>query len=228
MDFVRFAEMRANMVCLYAVDIRELPDPKEDPAVLHNISSGRRQKVMTYLQAEDRRRCLGAGILLARILPLHGEDPEKVTCSPEGKPMAENVHFNLSHSGDFVICAVGEKAVGCDIERIGQEPKGVAERFFHPNEAKHLQRLRAREREEMFFRFWTWKESYVKMTGEGLRLSLGDFEILPEGDRIRVRRAGEMLPCHMKEYDIPGYKVSVCAEEGEFSDRVKYVDPSHG
>ena len=213
------------MVSLYAIDIRALPDPKENPAVLHHISSSRRKEVMKYLQADDRKRCLGAGILLAGILPLYGENPEKITYGTAGKPQAENVHFNISHSGNFAIFAVGEKAVGCDIEKTGQEIKGVAKRFFHRSEVEYLQKFQGQERDEMFFRLWTWKESYIKMTGEGMQLSLQNFEILPEGDRIRVRRGGEILPCHMKEYNIPEYKVSVCAEEEEFARCVKYVNP---
>ena len=213
------------MVKLYAMDIRALPDPKENPAVLYDISSSRRNKVMEYMQADDRKRCLGAGILLARILPLYGENPENITYGPEGKPQAENVHFNLSHSGDLVICAVGEKAVGCDIEKTGQEIQGAAQLFFHRNEAEYLQRFQGPERNEMFFRLWTWKESYVKMTGEGMKLSLRDFEILPEGESIRVRRGDEILPCHMIEYNIPEYKISVCTEEEEFARCVKYVNP---
>lgn len=213
------------MVNLYAIDIRALPDPKENPAVLHDIGSSRRNKVMKYMQADDRRRCLGAGILLAKILPLYGESPENITYGPEGKPQAENVHFNLSHSGNLVICAVGEKAVGCDIEKTGQEVQGVAKRFFHQNEAEYLQKFQGPERNEMFYRLWTWKESYVKMTGEGMKLSLQDFEILPEGERIRVRRGEEILPCHIIEYDVPGYQASVCAEEEKFARCVEYVNP---
>lgn len=213
------------MVHLYAIDIRGLPDPKENPAALYRISSSRRGKVMKYRQADDRKRCLGAGVLLARILPLYGESPEKITYGPEGKPQAENVHFNLSHSGNLVICAVGEKAVGCDIEKTGQEPKGVAKRFFHRNEVNYLQKFQGQERNEIFFRLWTWKESYVKMTGEGLKISLRDFEILPEGKRIQVRRGDETIPCYMMEYNIPDYKASVCAEEKEFDRCVKYVNP---
>lgn len=213
------------MVYLYAIDIRVLPDPKENPAALHPVSSSRRKEVMKYLQADDRKRCLGAGILLARILPLFGGNPEKITYGTGGKPQAENVHFNLSHSGNLVICAVGSKAVGCDIEKVGPEPEGVAERFFHRNEAEYLQKFQGQERNEMFFRLWTWKESYVKMTGEGMQLSLQDFEVLPEGERIRVRRGDEILPCRMMEYDIPGYKVTVCAGEEEFARCVEYIDP---
>lgn len=213
------------MVYVYAMDIKALPDPKENPALFHQLSSSRRRKVMKYLRADDRKRCMGAGILLAEILPLYGEDPEKITYGPEGKPQAENVHFNLSHSGDLVVCAVGGKAVGCDIEKTGQEPEGVADRFFHRKEAEYLQKFQEPERSVMFYRLWTWKESYVKMTGEGLQLPLQEFEILPEGERIRVRRGQELLPCHIMEYTIPGYQVSVCAEEEKFARCMKYVDP---
>lgn len=177
------------MVYLYAIDIRALPRPKRKSGSAPSYQQQPKKKVMKYLQANDRKRCLGAGILLARILPLYGEDPEKIICGPEGKPRAENVHFNLSHSGNLVICAVGEEAVGCDIEKIGEEIQGVAKRFFHRNEAEYLQKFQGQERNEMFFRLWTWKESYIKMTGEGMRLPLQDFEILPEGRRYRC--AGE-------------------------------------
>lgn len=211
------------MVHLYAFDIRNLPDPKENPALLQNISSSRRKKVMDYLQEDDRKRCLGAGILLAKILPLFGDSPENITVDPKGKPMAERVHFNLSHSGDLVICAVGRKAVGCDVEKIGKEPEGVVNHFFHRSEAEYLQRFRKAERDEMFFRLWTLKESYIKMTGEGMHLPLQDFELLPDEERIRVRRDKKILSCHMMEYRIPGYKISVCAEEGDFADCVEFV-----
>ena len=63
------------------------------------------------------------------------------------------------------------------------------------------------------------------MTGEGLQLSLQDFEILPEGGRIRVRRRDEILSCQIMEYDVPGYQISVCAEEENFDRCIKYVNP---
>lgn len=213
------------MTNLYAIDIRALPDPKENPAMLRQIGSSRRKEVMEYLQADDRKRCMGAGILLVEILPLYGENPEKITYGPEGKPQAENIHFNLSHSGNLVICAVSGKAVGCDIEKIRKEPEGVAEHFFHRSEVQYLQKFQEPERSKTFFRLWTWKESFVKMTGEGLKLPLREFEILPEGEKIRVRRSGGILPCQIMEYHVPGYQVSVCAEEEEFDCCVKYVDP---
>lgn len=36
-----------------------------------------------------------------------------------GKPLTNlSLHFNCSHSGGFVVCAVGEREVGVDLEQI--------------------------------------------------------------------------------------------------------------
>ena len=80
------------------------------------------------------------------------------------------------------------------------------------------------ERDHRFFRIWTMKESYIKMTGEGMRLSFDCFEFLLDSEKTRVRRDGKILSCHIMEYDIPGYKVSVCAKEEEFARSMKFVD----
>lgn len=63
------------------------------------------------------------------------------------------------------------------------------------------------------------------MTGEGLQLPLQDFEVLREGESIRVRRGDQMIPCHIMEYNVPGYQVPVCAEEEQFARCVEYVVP---
>ena len=68
-----------------------------------------------------------------------------------------------------------------------------------------------------FFRLWTMKEAYVKMTGEGLRVPFSSFE-MSMGEEIRVTRSGERVACFIKEYAIPEYKLTVCARENEFAE----------
>lgn len=55
-----------------------------------------------------------------------------------------------------------------------------------------------------------------------MNLALDRFALLMESGKIKVRRDGKLLSCHIMEYDIPEYKVSVCAKE-EFSGHVEYV-----
>ena len=57
------------MVHLYAADTGNLTDPKENPALLNELDTDRKCRIMKYLKAEDRKLCLGAGLLLNRVLP---------------------------------------------------------------------------------------------------------------------------------------------------------------
>ena len=210
------------MVHLYAADIGSLPDPKEAPALLHELDTERKCRIMKYLKAEDRKRSLGAGLLLNRVLPRYGASPDAVRAGADGKPEVEGIFFNLSHSGHIVICATAEKEVGCDVEKIVKAPEGVAERFFHTGESAYVNACMGEERDHRFFRIWTMKESYIKMTGEGMSLAFDRFELLPGPEKTNVRRDGKLLSCRIMDYDIPGYTVSVCAKE-EFSEHVEYV-----
>ena len=214
------------MIQLYAIDVQRLPDPKEEPGMLRYLHGERKIQTMKYLQTDDRKRSLGAGILLGEVLPRHGASPEEITRSPQGKPQAAGICFNLSHSGHLAICAVGHRPVGCDIEKIAPEPAKVGEHFFHPGEIALLNRCEKEMRGELFFRLWTIKESYLKMTGEGLRRPLNSFEILIDRQDVQVRRGEEILPCHIREYPGPGYRVSVCALEQSFAPNIVYINPS--
>ena len=211
-----------TMVHLYAADTGNLPDPKEDPSLLDELGTKRKCSIRKYLKAEDRKLCLGAGLLLNRILPRYGASPAGIRVRADGKPEVEGLFFNLSHSGRIVICATAEREVGCDVEQIVKAPEGVTERFFHPGESAYVNARMGEERDHRFFRIWTMKESYIKMTGEGMRLDFDCFELLMNSGKTKVRRDGRLLSCQIMEYDIPGYKASVCANE-EFAGHVEYV-----
>lgn len=212
------------MIHLYAADIRNLPDPKEDPLLLDAISAERKHRTMKYHNAQNRKRSLGAGLLLNKVLPRYGASPDAIRVAADGKPEVDGIFFNLSHSEDIVICATAEKEVGCDVEKMKEAPKKVAERFFHPNETAYIQAAEGKEKDNRFFQIWTMKESYIKMTGEGIRLSFDRIEFLLDSSETKVQRDGQILPCHIMEYDIPGYKISVCAKEAEFDRSIEYVD----
>ena len=49
--------------------------------------------------------------------------------------------FNLSHSGDYVLCAYSDVAkaqVGCDLEEVKELRLSVARRFFGEREYRHI------------------------------------------------------------------------------------------
>lgn len=207
-----------RMVHVYVADITGLPDPLETQQVMKGLSEERKQKIMRYKRPEGRRLSLGAGLLLRQALARHGMQETEVHVGENGKPEAKGICFNLSHSHNIVVCAVSEKPVGCDVEKEESTAKEkIAERFFCETEIAYL-----KKEKDAFFRFWTMKESYVKMTGEGLRLPLNQFEIRFE-ENVKVYRDGKVCTCFMREYEIPGYKIAVCSEDSEFEPQLEYI-----
>lgn len=231
------------MVNVYALNIENLPDPAEDASILAHLTSARKEKIMKYRHVSDRKRSLGAGLLLLDVLPKFGADSQDVQIAKNGKPEVDGIFFNLSHSGSYVICAAGKQPIGCDVEQVKKAPRQVAKHFFCDSEIAYIQMQESGLQDEAFFRIWTMKESYMKMTGEGIRLPLNEFEILLcpstgavsevfdahghgaitslkhitdiEEECIRVRREGQIQPCRIRCCELPGYQVSVCFMEND-------------
>lgn len=207
------------MVEIYALDISCLPDEGEEEyeQMCVVLSEERKRKIRECKQSAKRKQMLGAGVLLGRVLKRNGIRPETVQISEYGKPKAEGICFNLSHSGDIVICVVSKVPVGCDIEKVKPVSRKLAERFFREEEKAYLSRFDESTYAPEFCRLWTMKESYVKMTGEGLHLPLSAFEV-QMGEEVRIFREGQRQTCYLKEYSVPGYCITVCAGEEEFSE----------
>lgn len=83
--------------------------------------------------------------------------------------------FSLSHSEDYVMCAISEREVGADIQKMRAcDVMKPAERFFSERERERLRRCsdEAKQR-ELFYELWTCKEAYGKLTGKGLTEAIG-------------------------------------------------------
>lgn len=210
------------MIQVYAADITTLPDPLQNPSLMEGLSDQRKEKIMRHKMEKDRKQSLGAGLLLREVLLRHGMADREMTYGENGKPQMAGFYFNLSHSGGMVLCAAGDSEVGCDVEKIKCEPRGLVRHFFCEGEIAYLEQFCGEDREREFFRLWTMKESYMKMTGEGMRLSLKQFELIP-GDSVSVYRADQHVCCFFQEYEIPGYRACVCAKEQNFSEQIEYI-----
>ena len=120
-----------QMVHVYVADITGLPDPLGKPQVMEGLSEERKQKIVRYKQLEGRRQSLGAGLLLRKALARHGMQETEVYIGKNGKPEVKEICFNLSHSHNIVVCAIGEKPIGCDVEKEESSAKEkIAERLY--------------------------------------------------------------------------------------------------
>ena len=93
--------------------------------------------------------------------------------SVEDQESEAPLYYSLSHSGTKAVCAISDVRIGCDVEIMKEEKASiereikVAERFFTENECAAI-----RKDYEKFYRFWTLKESILKVTGYGLSMPL--------------------------------------------------------
>ena len=168
-----------------------------------------------YRFREDQLRCIGAGVLLSRIL---GIQEEELVYGPYGKPSCPSCgkEFSLSHSGRYILLAVNDCPVGADIEKIREAPLPVARRVLLPEELEWMQKDTA-GRDERFYRLWTMKESVMKAFGRGFSLPPESFGVLP----LLNTGAGRVEGTDLRGYSevIDGYAVGLCtAEQAEGQD----------
>ena len=107
----------------------------------------------------------------------------EVARGEEGKPFfpgRPDICFNLSHSHGAVACAVHDREVGVDIERLRTPPK-------------HLGRGMTAE---AFFCLWTAREATVKRRGQGIA--------------ALMRRGEPDPMCRSFPDLLPGWIVTVC------------------
>lgn len=106
---------------------------------------------------------------------------------PQGKPVLEGPAtpapaFNLSHSGRRVVIGVSAGGdLGVDIEQMRATPRhlAVAKRFFAAEEYAFLAAQPVQDQPLTFYRLWTLKEAFIKLTGRGLAQPLDSFAIRP-------------------------------------------------
>ncbi len=152
----------------------------------------------------DRRRFVVARSILRQLLGHWlGSSPARIAFAtgPFGKPVLRDqpaaLHFNLSHSGDWILIACDRRApVGIDVEKIRPDMADMDP--FRPvlatEEWTVLQGLPRQQRARAFAINWVRKEAYVKALGEGMSRSLDDICITTDRDgqpRLGYDRVGE-------------------------------------
>ncbi len=150
-------------------------------------------------------------------------DRRRVTPAAHGKPIwegPEQICFNISNTAGLVACAVSDLDTGVDAERIRPVGLPVMKRCCQAQEIDYIMRREDGDfveagseiDQERFFQLWTLKESYIKMTGEGMRFPIRDasFSIqdFGEGQKITCSRQGFFIQRKIGEYWI-----SACMQE---------------
>ena len=187
----------------YKFNINKLSDEVFERYRMH-MSSERRGRLDRLRFDEDKKRSLCGYMLAVRALSEMSGMPESdivISEDENGKPFCEssNLYFSISHSGDFAVCAVSEKNIGVDIEKIRKVNMQSARRFASDEELVyifgHLPEKAEFESDckdtlERFFEVWTKKEAYGKMIGSGICYDMKGVDI---DDAVCFREDGYVI-----------------------------------
>ena len=130
----------------------------------------RQIKVDRFRFEKDKKLSAGAYLLLDKLLKEENITNPIFKTEKYGKAYIsnfENVHFNLSHSGKLVACAISDKKVGVDIEY--NDPAidlNIAKHYFYNSEYERI--MNSQNPSDEFFKFWVLKESYMKIHRIGI------------------------------------------------------------
>lgn len=123
---------------------------------------------------------------------------EELAKGEQGKPWLKNypqIHFNISHGKDMVVCGVDRSPLGVDVEAVRPVRKNIFRRVLTKREQDWLKECEKYDGEDSwyrdFFRLWTLKESYAKAVGKGLAVDFTSVEFSLPGWEKYPKREGE-------------------------------------
>lgn len=152
---------------------------------------------------------------------------KRIEKESNGKPFLkgmEQYHFNISNTDGMVVCAVSDMEIGVDAEKKKPFRKGILRKCAGPGEKAYILEAEENVQQDLFFRLWTLKESYIKMTGEGMRIPLNEveFDIIEEEEDIQITcsKEGKFYQKNNKEY-----WMSLCTKA---SANVKWIQVNEG
>lgn len=138
-----------------------------------------------FASARTRLREILAAYLAADAASLEFE------YNKHGKPELLNqqgLQFNLSHSGDMALLAIGKEfPLGVDLEIYSARPYlGIAKQLFSPAEQKAIHNASSATRTALFFKIWAQKEAFIKACGLGLAYPTEQFTVALHKDSGEV------------------------------------------
>ncbi|MFM1602653.1 4'-phosphopantetheinyl transferase superfamily protein [Helcococcus ovis] len=187
---------------LYYANINDF---NKEPYFINSIISSDKIKLLKKLRNEDdRKRCWISGIMVFFIINLGNID--NLCKSEKGKPFIKdkNIHFNVSHSGDYVVLVKNDEEVGVDLEKaVSFNHSKLVYEVFHKDEINIFNKYK---NNSCFYKIWTRKESFLKWSGIGIEANLKGFST--------VGNQKNTYDCKIGTFDFKDdYFISICSKK---------------
>ena len=161
------------------------------------VSNEKLEKIDKFRFYDDRLRSVcGYYTAVSALAEIEGIPQKEIIISYDenGKPYPLNssARFSISHSEDMVVCAVSDREIGVDIEKIKKSRLIVAKRICDIDELIYIFGKEPQEEDfaienravqQRFFEIWTKKEAFGKMKGFGINYDMKSHNVI-DGENI--------------------------------------------
>ena len=201
---------------IYILDVTILKDKKIYDYWYKKIPKERKNKIDKCIHDKDKLLSLGAGVLLYKGLKELGIKDYKFIYNEHGKPYLKNkeIYFNLSHSLKLVVCAFSNKEIGIDIEYTRDFNNKIINKIYNEEEIKYVENNT--NKDMLYTRLWTIKESFMKYIGTGILFNPKDIKVDLEKNNINCDILSKKV--FYKNFLINDCNITVCSEYKDFND----------
>ena len=187
-------------------------------------------RIMGIANKDHAFRSAAGSLLLAQMVcRISGYPVSSISIHryPNGKPFLPdfpNLHFNITHTDHLAVLAIDNHLVGVDIEKVNVARMAVANRFFSEEEKEMLNNCPEDQRNQLFYKLWTIRESFVKAIGIGIFGTMGDFcpELNASGWQVKHTDTGIWNIRHYNLYE--DYLVALCSKNPVFPEEIEMID----
>lgn len=211
---------------VYAMNIKRIRGIQQ---FLGYVSDTKHLHIQSFRDRRDAKGTLFAELMVRALacerLGIRNSQVEFIRGS-YGKPAlasGEGFEFNLSHSGDWVVCVIDDAPVGIDVQRIEKADLDIARIYYSEEEYRNLMNKPDADKTSCFYDLWTLKESYVKFTGKGFSEEFTEFQIMmDQAEGLKAFADGVQQSAFFKQYDLdPEYKLAVCASKANIPEHIE-------
>lgn len=186
------------MAEIWVCRLPEMRGEQEVKDIYPFLSEERTERLQKFIHFDDRLRSAISDLLIRYAFFVDNGQAlrwEQLERNPFGKPFLPDFpsfHFNVSHSGEWVVCAVHDSPVGIDVEEVKQVDVEAFKSVLTKSECEAV--TQSVDPVRTFYRYWTAKESVVKADGRGLSCPLTDFGVhIHEDGSVDVTATNQSL-----------------------------------
>lgn len=166
---------------VYLVEIKDNIDENIFKFLLAYVEPYKRKIIEAHPKKEEAERMLVGDILVKYVLKTKfsiSMSNLNIQQGEFGKPYLpefSDIHFNISHSGDYVVCAFFDSPIGVDIQTILTYSEKIAKRVLSCEKIKKIEE--SQNPDLAFTTCWAEKEALLKMVGCGFSGEVNEAEL---------------------------------------------------